>query len=108
MKVDKYFKSLEELLAENYRTLGFELKSFEVTKKEDGTHLVSFPVVCPCGVTEFCTLRLSVKDQVKPETLAKNILSNTASREHLEDDVEKGLLPPFDYEKHIFKGKLVC
>lgn len=108
MKISKYFKHLEEILNKNYRALGFELKSFEVSGRTgDTSYIIAFLVACPCGGTEFFTFRSLLGEQRNPEVLAKTILRRSASREHLEDDVEKGLLPPFDYEKHVFEGELV-
>lgn len=95
---------LENILRESYFVLDFELSEYKEEYRSDiGKHLVTFVLDCPCGGREFEGYSFSEENFVK---LADEILSKTASKEHLKRDVEQGLLPPSALEFNTYTGKL--
>jgi len=95
--------AFQELLARNYSALGFELLELEIVPREqDDQHLVTGKILCPCGGTEYFSFKGSLTDDTYRD-VARGVLLNTASREHLEADIAAGTLSPFDLEGHVFK-----
>lgn len=87
----------------NLRHIGWTLEKLDLIDSKDVRwgFMLRGLVKCPCGGYEcFCSI---VDGHDKPEELATNLLSLFANKAHLQDDVDKGTLPPFDIEKHIFK-----
>jgi hypothetical protein len=100
----KVLENLEGLLSRNYQALGFTMFDFQY--RWDEAHNVyhgTARLLCPCGGVEFLNFVTDVSED-NLYAVAENILSTTASREHLEKDVADGLLPPFDIDRHIFVG----
>lgn len=93
-------RTLDRILRINFTHLGFKLLELKTE-----VHVVSGCVLCPCGGREWFAFRLP--DSLDYKEVAVNILSRIASQKHLEEDVEKGLLPPFNVQKHCFTGELV-
>lgn len=93
---------LNILLELNYRLLGFRLENFEVIKTETFNNMLRFILWCPCGRGEYINCILD--NEYDPEREAEDLLLNTASRHHLEDDVKSGRLSPFDIDKYVFKS----
>lgn len=99
---------LEQLLARNYTALGFHLVEFRtVTVSDERAKYVQGEIRCPCGRHEMFSLRLENASKVSEDELAVQILSGTASRSHLQKDVEDGTLPYLDINKHCFTGTLL-
>ena len=101
------FEKLRELLEYNYCLLGWSLDDFHPYKIEGGhrghdAHCVVIILTCPCGGSE--QGQELVYDEDDPFQVAKRILRGTCSREHLEDDVARGVLQAVDLEKHVFTG----
>lgn len=101
------FKYLEKLLKVNYAALGFELVEYDVLPSADQT-LVRYLFRCPCGGMEYASMMLGTGEtKLSPhdmaESVAENMLRGTASRRHLQADVENGTLPAFNIEAHVFK-----
>lgn len=108
----KELAPLEDVLRRNYKALGFSLVSYRLVRDDEGWETyVQGQIQRPCGGFEAFSFRvpdLYVKYQKDLiENLARSILGATASKQHLEKDVEDGTLPPFDIDKHVFKGTLI-
>jgi len=105
-------EELRGILERNYEALGFRLES--IRSKHDIESLRSYVqgvIQCPCGNMEYFSFAVDKCDELcyleTSERMAYMILSETASKEHLLQDVKDGTLPAFDIDKHCFKGKLI-
>lgn len=112
------FNYLERLLAVNYAALGFELVKYETLPGAafgayDRSALVADQTMvrylfrCPCGGMEcasmiFDTEETNLSPREMTESVAENLLLGTASRWHLQADVDNGTLPAFDIDAHVF------
>ncbi len=106
---NSYAKRLKKLLKQNYKALGFTLEGFEVFDDDSGDVVRGY-ITCPCGGQECFAVKIEHGDEYflpSAEQVAIRILSRTASREHLLEDVENGTLPAMDVDKHCFNGKLI-
>jgi hypothetical protein len=94
---------LKDILERNYEALGFRL--CEIIAQDHLSHVYVYGMIqCPCGGYEsFCWRVTNLKH---PEQLACKILSITANKTHLQQDIDAGTLPPFDIDKHCFTGVL--
>lgn len=108
-----FIEELKPILARNYAALGFELISLKTCKyPHDWKQYIQGQIRCPCGGIEHFSFMLTDEELVftkanLAEQMAIRILTQSASKEHLEQDVKDGTLPPFDIDKHCFKGILV-
>ena len=102
-------RKLRKVLKQNYNALGFTLERFEVLQDFDEDTIRGY-ITCPCGGQECFAVKISRGDKdwsPSVEQIAIRILSRTASREHLLEDVKNGTLPAMDVDKHCFNGKLI-
>jgi hypothetical protein len=101
---------LKLILKRNYAALGFELLELRITEEGYETYLRGM-ILCPCGATEYFAALLDPSkieyDAAYLQYLAKVTLQDTTSITHLRKDVEEGLLPALDIDKHAFKGVLL-
>lgn len=112
MKPQALVDALKPILERNFAALGFNLQELRISSRTSfDTYVMQGLILCPCGGTEAFSIMLMdspvVDESVLVTNMAKNILYGTASRKHLEKDIADGTLPPFDIDKHIFKGELI-
>ncbi len=96
---------LGEILARNYSALGWKLNELERLPSPGDRWVLRGKITCPCGGMEYFNMLCS-EDMCEVD-LAREILRRTASRKHLQQDVDRGVLPAMEIDKHCFDEVLL-
>lgn len=98
------------ILERNFTAIGWRLDSLGVLPQgivERDT--IQGSLTCPCGGKEtFTFVVYSLSGELENDRWwCHHLLATVASKQHLEQDVAEGKLPPFAIEKHIYGGTLL-
>lgn len=100
-------EALTTILTRNYEALGWQLLSLDLLQHSSFAAVLRVKIQCPCGGVEYATMIVDTPLGDNIRNLARNLLSASADKEHLENDVRKGTLLPFDIDHHAFTGELI-